>query len=328
MLSSSRAEVAVNVSSTSPVAGLIDCRLMDASPGRALAGGGPLQRALLPTQMLSRDWRARNETSEGAARSEVSAAQALGVDIQQPMHLAHRVFGGPAIVQRPEVLEDRFLRLPRFLLLDRLVNGVVLAAPLRAHAIVLDERTADGAGDLDDLFLQQRRRAERGAPRPLVGQLLEEGDDRRHLGHGDDAIVRLARIAEIVANPTEELVVVRGRADLAAQEAEVLDQEMTRAVLVPPHLLAAQRAGGEPLGVFGAAERILGEQLCGQRVEPLLGRHGGLDYSEAVAAPGAALGGGRRRCVAASNACARRSRVGSLHARPRNVSPIGVPSWA
>src|SRR6266850_2461861 len=53
---------------------------------------------------------------------------------------------------------------------------------------------------------------------------------------------------------------------------------------------------------------------------------GGSDYSEAVVGLGATLDGGRRRRVAPSKAWARRSKVGSLHARPRNVSPIGAPS--
>src|SRR5438477_6276568 len=59
---------------------------------------------------------------------------------------------------------------------------------------------------------------------------------------------------------------------------------------------------------------------------PLRGSEIPSDYSGGPAGPGATLGGGRRRLVAVSKAWARRSRVGSLHARPRNVSPIGVPS--
>ena len=200
------------------------------------------------------------------------------------------------------MLEDRLLRLARFFLLDRFVHGVVLAAPLRADSVVLHERPSDRPGDLDHFLLQERRRAQRGAPRPLVGQLPEEAHDRRHLGYGDDTIVRVPRVAQVVADPTEELVVIGGRADLTAQEAEVLDQKVARAVLanleilaarvnaaedprkpgdqqivlgdVSPHLLAAQGAGGEALEILGAPERILCEELGGQRVEPFFGRHG------------------------------------------------------
>jgi hypothetical protein len=110
-------------------------------------------------------------------------------------------------------------------------------------------------------------------------------------------------------------VIGRG-ADLPCEEAEILDQQMPGAVLanleilaarvdaaedprepgdqqvvlgdVAPHLLTAQGAGREALEVLGAPERILREELRGQPVEPLLGRH------ELSFAPWATLGGGRR----------------------------------
>ncbi len=166
---------------------------------------------------------------------------------------------------------------------------------------MLDERAADGLGDLDDLFFQERRRAQRGAPRHLVGEPPEEIDDRRHLGDGDDRVVGPARIAEVVADPPEHLVMIGRATDPTLEVAEVLDQQMARAVLatlqvitasmnaaedarepgdqeivlgdVAPDLLAAQRAVGEALEVFGAPERAPGQQLGGQRFEPFLGSH-------------------------------------------------------
>src|SRR4029450_2764802 len=144
----------------------------------------------------------------------------------------------------------------------------------------------------------------------------------RHLGHGGDAVVCVPRVAEIIPDPTEQLVVIRRGADLAAQVAKVLDQEMPSAVLadlevvaarvdtaedpgkprdqqivlrdMSPDLLAAQGAGGEPLEVLGTPERVLREQLGDQRVEPFFGGHGASDYSVAPAGAGATLGGRRR----------------------------------
>ena len=52
--------------------------------------------------------------------------------------------------------------------------------------------------------------------------------------------------------------------------------QVARAVLEKSEhmLLAAQGAGGEALEILGAPERILREELGGQRVEPFFGRHG------------------------------------------------------
>ena len=94
-------------------------------------------------------------------------------------------------------------------------------------------------------------------------------------------------MTQVVADTTEELVVVGRGADLAAQKAEILDEQVTRAVLahveilaarvnaaedpgkpgdqevvlrdVTPDLLAAQRAGGEALEILRSSERILRE---------------------------------------------------------------------
>src|SRR2546425_6199139 len=304
--------------------------------------------------------RGGKEPRVGGASGKMSAGESLGVPRQQAVHLAHGLLGGAPVVGRAQALENGLLRLARLLLLDRLVDRVVLAAPLRTHAVMLDEGTTDGPGDLDHLFFQQRRGAERGAPRPLVGQLAEEGDDHRHLGNGHDTIVRVARVTEIVADSPEELVVIGRGAHAAVQVAEILDQQMARAVLaslevvaagvdaaedpwepgdqeivlgdVPPDLLAGQGAGGEALEVFRAPEGTLREQFGRQRIEPLLGCHGTL----AIIAKRwgchrsvqATLAGGRRWRVAHSNAWDSRSSVGSPHARPRNASPTGAPSAA
>jgi hypothetical protein len=131
--------------------------------------------------------------------SEMSAGEALRIYVKQAMHLAHRVLGGSALIGGVQVLQDGLLRLTRFFLLDRFVHLVVLAAPLWTDAVVLDEGTTHRAGDLDHFLLQERRRANR-ADRRLVGQLAEEAHDGGHLRHGDDAVVRVAGIAEIVAD--------------------------------------------------------------------------------------------------------------------------------
>src|SRR4029453_9854167 len=238
-----------------------------------------------------------------AALGEMAAREPFGVRRQESVHLAHRVLGGAAIVRSGEVLEDRLLRLARLLLLDGLVGGVVLAAPLRPDAVVLDEGAPHGPRDLDHFFLEERRRAECRAPRPHVGQLPEEGDDRRHLRDRPDAVVRVARVAEVVADTPEQLVVIGRGAHAAIQIAEVLDQQVAGTVLahlevvaarvnaaedprkpgdqeivlgdVGPDLLAGQGAGGEALEVLRAAKRAPRQELARQRVEPLLGRHRG-----------------------------------------------------
>ena len=134
-------------------------------------------------------------------------------------------------------------------------------------------------------------------------QLLEEGDDRRHLRNGHDAVVRVARVAEVVTDSPEQLVVIGRRAHAAAQVAEVLDQQVAGAVLadlevvaarvnaaedprkpgdqkvvlgdVGPDLLAGQGAGGEALEVLRSPEGAPRQELARQRIEPLFGRHGG-----------------------------------------------------
>src|SRR5207249_8274398 len=131
----------------------------------------------------------------------------------------------------------------------------------------------------------------------------EEGDDRRHLRNGHDAVVRVARVAEVVADSPEQLVVIGRRADAAAQVAEVFDQQVAGAVLadlevvaarvnaaedprkpgdqqvvlgdVGPDLLAGQGAGGEALEVLRGPEGAPRQELARQRIEPRLGRHGG-----------------------------------------------------
>src|SRR5262249_1603694 len=119
MASISRPDAGLNVSRTSPVAGLTDCRLIGAS----------FYRCCLPMLPLKRG--ARNETCARRERSglEVAAGEAFGVHLQQPVHFSHRILGRAAILGRAQVLEDRLLRFTGFFLLDGLVHGVILAAP-------------------------------------------------------------------------------------------------------------------------------------------------------------------------------------------------------
>src|SRR3989442_9593389 len=279
--------------------------------------------------MLSPELPSRNE-NEGArplairpgGSGQMSAGEPFGVGVEQTMHLAHRFLGRSSVVRGAQVLEDGVLRLARLLLLDCLVHRVVLAAPLGTYPVVLDEGATDGAGDLDHFLLQQGRRAEGGAPRPLMRELLEERDDRRHLGKGKNAVVRVARVTEVVADPPEELVVVRGGPYPTVQVAEVFDQQVARAVLanlevvttgvdtaedpgepgdqqvvlgdVAPDLLAGERARGEALEVHRAAEGALRQQFRRQRIEPLRRRHGS-DYSEASARASGRSGDALRR---------------------------------
>src|SRR5436309_2256394 len=119
-----------------------------------------------------------------------------------------------------------------------------------------------------------------------------------------------ARVPKVVTDPAKELVVVRRAAHAAVEVAEILDEQVARAVLadlevfaagvnaaedarepgdqqvvlgdVPPHVGAAEGARGETPEVFRAAEGALLKQLRRQRVEPVLGRH-------APSAPPAAL---------------------------------------
>src|SRR5207249_10254153 len=128
---------------------------------------------------------------------------------------------------------------PYTTLFRSLVHRVVQAAPLGADTIVLHERPADGLRDRDDFLLQERRRAERGAPRNLVGQSPEEREDRRHLGDGRDALVGLARVTKVVTDPAKELVVVRRAAHAAVEVAEILDEQVARAVLADLEVFAA-----------------------------------------------------------------------------------------
>src|SRR2546426_6663379 len=266
--------------------------------------------------------RARPPAIRPGGSGQMSAGEPFGVGVEQTMHLAHRFLGRSSVVRGAQVLEDGVLRLARLLLLDCLVHRVVLAAPLGTYPVVLDEGATDGAGDLDHFLLQQGRRAEGGAPRPLMRELLEERDDRRHLGKGKNAVVRVARVTEVVADPPEELVVVRGGPYPTVQVAEVFDQQVARAVLanlevvttgvdtaedpgepgdqqvvlgdVAPDLLAGERARGEALEVLRAAEGALRQQFRRQRIEPLRRRHGS-DYSEASARASGRSGDALRR---------------------------------
>ena len=134
-----------------------------------------------------------------------------------------------------------------------------------------------------------------------MGESPEEVDDHRHLGGGHDGPVRVARVAEVVADPAKQLVVIGRPAHAAAEVSEVLDEQVARTVLanlevvtpgvdaaedprklgdqqvvlgdVPPHLVATQRSGGEASEVFRAAEGAPREQLRRQSVEPRLGGH-------------------------------------------------------
>src|SRR5262245_60764028 len=121
-------------------------------------------------------------TSGMRSARQMPARQTRRVDFEEPMHLAHRGFRGAPILVGTQVLEDGACGLARFFLLDELVHGVVRPAPVRAHPVVLDERLADRPRDLDDLFLEQRCRAERGGPRSLVRETAEKIDDAGHLG--------------------------------------------------------------------------------------------------------------------------------------------------
>src|SRR5207244_654622 len=278
------------------------------------------------------------------------AGATLGVGRWQPVHLPHRRFGRPSVVGRAQVLEDRPLRLARLLLLDRLVYRVVHAAPLGADPVVLDVGPTDGLRDLDNFLFEERRRAERGAPRDFVSQPAEERDDRRHLRDGRDPLVRLARVAEVVADPAKELVVVRRAAHPAVEVGEFLDEQVARAVLadlevlaarvnaaedagergdqqgvlgdVPPHVGTAQRARGEPPEVFRAPEGALREELRRQRVEPALGRHAGSSVSPAgLYRKGALPGGGftRRSWAAAGDGWRARTRTRGESATARST---------
>src|SRR5439155_322592 len=116
----------------------------------------------------------------------------------------------------------------------------VQAAPVRTTAVVLDQRPTHGARDLHHLGFEERRRAEGSAPRDLVGEAAEEVQDSRHPGDGDDAVVGLARIAQIVADPAKQFVVVRGAAHLPAKIPEVLDEQVAGAVLANLEIITAR----------------------------------------------------------------------------------------
>src|SRR5262249_40846774 len=136
------------------------------------------------------------------------------------------------------VLQNRLLGLARFLVLDFFVDSVIHRAPFRPAAVVLDEGAADGPRDLDDLGLEERRRAQRRAPRNLMGQASEESEDGSHCRHGNEAVVDLARITHVVADSTEEFVVIGRPTDLPTKISKILDEQMARAVLPDLEIVA------------------------------------------------------------------------------------------
>ena len=193
------------------------------------------------------------------------------------MHLPHRRLRVSPRGAGGHVLENDLLGLARLFLLDGLVGRVVQPAPFRPDAVVREQGLPHRLGDLHHLLLEQRGGAERGMPRGLSAEAAEEGEDGRHLGHRLEGGVRLARIAEVVADAPVHLVVIRRAAHPALEIAEILHQQVAGAVLpdleivaarvdgaedarkrldeqvvladVAPHLLPAQRAGGEALEV-------------------------------------------------------------------------------
>src|SRR5260370_30794344 len=78
------------------------------------------------------------------------------------------------------------------------------------------------------------------APGQLVRQSPEERDDGRHLRNGHDARVLVARVPEIVADATEQLVVIGRAAHPPLEAPEVLDEQVSRAVLADLEVLAAR----------------------------------------------------------------------------------------
>src|SRR5712692_8411731 len=108
--------------------------------------------------------------------TQVAAGEAGGVDLEELVHLAHRLFSGAPVLRGAHVLEDGLLGLAGLFLFDRLVHRVVHGAPLGAGTVMLDESPSDRARDLDDLFLEEGGGAEGGRPGELVGQPAEEVD--------------------------------------------------------------------------------------------------------------------------------------------------------
>ena len=88
-------------------------------------------------------------------------------------------------------------------------------------------------------------------------------------GTGDDAIVRVARVAEVVADPPEQLVVIGRGAHPALQIAQILDQQVARAVLANLEVVTAGVDAAEDPGEPGDQQVVLGDVppdlLAGQR---------------------------------------------------------------
>src|SRR5262249_53128498 len=132
----------------------------------------------------------------------------------------------------------RAFRLAGFLRFDFLVYQIVHGAPVGATAVVLDQRATDGLRHLDHLGLDERRGAEGRAPRDLVGQPTEEGEDGVHLGNRRDRVPGIARETHVVADALVQLNVIGRAADLSPEIAKVLDEQVARAVLPYLQLVA------------------------------------------------------------------------------------------
>ena len=231
-----------------------------------------------------------------------AAREAVGVHLEPLVHLPHRGLGGAPVVRGAQVLEDGGLRLARLFLLDQLVHGVVHRAPLRPRAVVLRRapcRPCARSPRPPPRAARSRRATRTTAPRGRAG-----GRSRRCAAISGTISSRsytVARVAEVVADPAVELVVIGRAAHLALEVAEVLHEQVPRAVLadlqivaarvdaaedareprdeeipladVAPHLVPGEPARGEALEVLGAAERALREQLLGERVVPFLVGH-------------------------------------------------------
>src|SRR5262249_21855950 len=232
---------------------------------------------------------------------EVLACESRRVCAEKAMHLAHRLLCNASVVGRSDVLENGSLGLARFLLLDLLVHEIVHVAPIGSAAVVFPQGLAARLRDLHSLGLDEGGGAQRCAPRNLVREPPKEVDDRVHLRDRGDSFPRVPRKPHVVADPLIELHVIGGSAYLAAEIPEVLDKQVSGAILthlqlvaarvdaaeharkpadekiplgnVPPRLLASQRAAGKPLEVLRFAEGVLSEQLGLYGIEPV-GRHG------------------------------------------------------
>ena len=112
-----------------------------------------------------------------------------------------------------------------------------------------------------------------------MGQTREEPDDGGHLGHGREGVVGVPRVAEVIADPMEELVVVRGALDAALEIPQVLDEQVTGEVLANLEVLAAGVDAAEDPGKPGHQEECwaMWPQTCSRVSPPSANR---LKYSE------------------------------------------------